>query len=88
MLDPTDHSLKEIFLNVLRREKICSCTPKTNQNTLSALLDFGYICLYKKHIWFTHFPLKIFIFLNDLSDNYVWWGIESGLIIKISLEKF
>ena len=50
MLDPTDHSLKEIFLNVLGREKICSHTPKTNQNTLSDLLDFGYICLYKQHI--------------------------------------
>ena len=71
MLYPTDHSLKEIFLNVLGREKICSHTPKTNQNTLSDLLDFGYICLYKQHILFTPFPLKIFTFLNDLSDNYL-----------------
>ena len=58
-----------------------------NQNTLSALLDFSYICLYKQHIRFTPFPLKIFIFLNDLSDNDVWGGIESGLIIENKLRK-
>ena len=56
---------------------------KKESKHLSALLDSGYICLYKQHIRFTPFPLKNFIFLNyGLSDNYVLWGVESGLIIK------